>query len=339
LNNSKHAVGANAPTALLRHCHFFGAVSAMSSVVVLDRLTKRFGRRTAVQNVSFEVHAGEVFGLLGPNGSGKTTILRILTCYLQPTSGRASVAGFDVGTDSLSARRKLGYVPEDVPLYPNMRVGEFLRFMASLRGLTGKVAGTAVDRSVDQLSLASVRNVAIAKLSRGFRQRTMIAQALLDAPEFLILDEPTNGLDPRQIIELRELIRALSERHTILITSHILSEIERVATRVAILLNGQLLTVKSLKQTGTTRLLVRTSPGSGDTVRLLLADLSGVKTVARSASADDGADAHLAEVDNPAVAAHIATALSGAGVGLLELRAKSTDLEDLFLEVTQGEPV
>lgn len=215
----------------------------MAPVVVAEHLTKHYGRRLGVDDVSFEANAGDVLGLLGPNGSGKTTILRILTGYLHASSGRASVAGFDIVEQGLEARRRIGYVPEDVPLYANMRVGEFLGFMGRLKGLDGQALRHAVEGSCTRLTLDAVRGLAIGKLSRGYRQRVMIAQALLNEPELLVLDEPTNGLDPRQIIEVRELIRALSAHHTIIVTSHILSEIERVATRVAILLDGRLLTV------------------------------------------------------------------------------------------------
>ena len=220
----------------------------MAPVVVAEHLTKRYGRRLGVDDVSFEASAGDVLGLLGPNGSGKTTILRILAGYLHASSGRASVAGLDVVDQGLEARRRIGYVPEDVPLYTGMRVDEFLAFMGRLKGLGARRLQHAVDASCARLALDEVRGIAIGKLSRGYRQRVMIAQALLSDPELLILDEPTNGLDPRQIIEVRELIRSLSARHTILVTSHILTEIERVATHVAILLHGRLLTVQPLEQ-------------------------------------------------------------------------------------------
>ena len=219
----------------------------MAPVIIAEHLTKHYGRRLGVDDVSFEASAGEVLGLLGPNGSGKTTILRILTGYLQASSGRASVAGFDIVDQGLEARRRIGYVPEDVPLYASMRVDEFLAFMGRLKGLDGEALQRAVEATCARLALDAVRRVAIGKLSRGYRQRVMIAQALLNDPEVLILDEPTNGLDPRQIIEVRELIRSLAARHTILVTSHILTEIERVATRVAILLNGRLLSTQSLE--------------------------------------------------------------------------------------------
>ena len=215
-------------------------------VVRVEHLTKFYGARRAVDDVSFDMQPGEVMGLLGPNGSGKSTILRILTGYLQPTSGRAQVCGFDVVTQSLQARRCVGYVPEDVPLYAHMRVHEFLTFMGRLRGLEGAACARAIDDVVDRLSFGRYRHQLIGKLSRGYRQRVAIAQALLGRPQLLVLDEPTNGLDPRQIIEVRELIVALASDLAVLVTSHILVEMERVAHRVAILLDGRLLAVQAL---------------------------------------------------------------------------------------------
>ena len=212
----------------------------MLPVLVADRLSKRYGARLAVDDVSFVVEAGEVMGLLGPNGSGKTTVLRLLTGYLHPSSGTARIAGFDVVEAGLAARRYVGYVPEDVPLYSHMRVDEFLAFMGRLKGLVGRPLRDGVASVCQRLHLSQVRSTAIGKLSRGYRQRVAIAQALLNNPPLLLLDEPTNGLDPRQIIEMRELIRALAATHTILVTSHILSEIEKIAHRVAILLDGRL---------------------------------------------------------------------------------------------------
>jgi len=215
-------------------------------VVVAENLSKSYGPRRAVDAVSFDVQPREVFGLLGPNGSGKSTILRILTGYLHPSSGRASIMGHDVVTASLQARSQTGYVPEDAPLYLHMRVREFLRFMGRVRGLEGAALQRAIDRAVERLAFAHVLDAPIVRLSRGYRQRVAIGQALLGQPKLLVLDEPTNGLDPRQIIELRELVRALSQELAILITSHILAEVERVAHRVAILLDGRLLAVHEL---------------------------------------------------------------------------------------------
>ena len=215
-------------------------------VVRVEHLTKFYGARRAVDDVSFDMQPGEVMGLLGPNGSGKSTILRILTGYLQPTTGRAQVCGFDVVTQSLQARRCVGYVPEDVPLYAHMRVHEFLTFMGRLRGLEGAGCARAIEEVFERLSFGQFRGQLIGKLSRGYRQRVAIAQALLGRPKLLVLDEPTNGLDPRQIIEVRELIVALASDLAVLVTSHILVEIERVADRVAILLDGRLLAVQAL---------------------------------------------------------------------------------------------
>jgi ABC-2 type transport system ATP-binding protein len=214
-------------------------------VLSLDRLSKRYGARLAVDAVSFDVERREVFGLLGPNGSGKSTILRLVTGYLTPTSGTAVVAGTDV-RDGRAARHHIGYVPESAPLYGDMRVYELLEFMGRLRGLSGDALLGAVDAAVERLALSSVRNVIIDRLSHGFRQRVSIAQAVLHEPALLVLDEPTNGLDPRQIIELRGLIRHLAQQCAVLVTSHVLTEIERVADRVAILLDGRLLTVQSI---------------------------------------------------------------------------------------------
>jgi ABC-2 type transport system ATP-binding protein len=218
----------------------------MPPVVLAENLSKSFGSRRAVDSVSFDVQPGEVLGLLGPNGSGKTTVLRILTGYLHPSSGRARIMGHDVVTESLQARSQLGYVPEDAPLYTHMRVREFLAFMGRVRGLDGAALQRAIDEVVERLSFAPVRDAPIGRLSRGYRQRVAIAQALLGKPRLLVLDEPTNGLDPRQIIELRELVRALSPELAVLVTSHILAEVERVAHRVAILLEGRLLAVHAL---------------------------------------------------------------------------------------------
>jgi ABC-2 type transport system ATP-binding protein len=218
------------------------AISAVS-------VSKRFGSVTALDRLTLDIRCGEVFGLLGPNGSGKTTFMRLLAGYLLPSAGRLAVAGLDTVRDSLAVRRRIGYVPESAPLYRQMRVGEFLAFMARLRGLPERAVAAAVERVVDQLALSAVVEKPTRALSRGYRQRAALAQALIHDPDILILDEPTNGLDPRQIIEMRELIRSLAGRHTVLMSSHILSEVEKTADRVAVMLDGRLLGVRAIADT------------------------------------------------------------------------------------------
>ncbi len=217
--------------------------------ILAEGVSKRYRSVTAVDRVDLSIRRGEVFCLFGPNGSGKTTFLRMLTGYISPSAGRLTVAGHDVVRDGLAARRKIGYVPEAVPLYDHMRVGEFLRFMAQLRGVAADAIDAAVERVVGLLALGEVTGKPIRVLSRGYRQRTALAQALVHDPEILVLDEPTNGLDPRQIIEMRALIRSLAGRHTILMSSHILSEIEKTADRAGLLLDGKLLGVRAIGDT------------------------------------------------------------------------------------------
>lgn len=215
-------------------------------VILAEGVSKRYGSFTAVDGLDLSIRRGEVFCLFGPNGSGKTTFLRMLAGYTSPSGGRISVAGHDVVRDGLAARRKIGYVPETVPLYGHMRVDEFLRFMAQLRGVAAGAVGAAIERVVRLLVLDEVLRKPIRVLSRGYRQRTALAQALVHEPEVVVLDEPTNGLDPRQIIEMRGLIRSLAGRHTVLMSSHILSEIEKTADRAGLLLNGRLLGVREI---------------------------------------------------------------------------------------------
>src|SRR5712691_903051 len=218
-------------------------------VILAEGVSKRYGSFTAVDRLDLSVRRGEVFCLFGPNGSGKTTFLRMLTGYISPSAGRITVAGHDVVRDGLAARRRIGYVPETAPLYGDMRVDEFLRFMAQLRGVAAGAVEAAVERVVRLLALGEVVKKPVRVLSRGYRQRTALAHALLHEPAIVVLDEPTNGLDPRQIIEMRGLIRSLAGRHTILMSSHILSEIEKTADRAGLLLDGRLLGVRAIGDT------------------------------------------------------------------------------------------
>jgi ABC-2 type transport system ATP-binding protein len=214
--------------------------------ILAEGVTKRYRSVTAVDRLDLCIRRGEVFCLFGPNGSGKTTFLRMLAGYISPSAGRITVAGHDVVRDGLAARGKIGYVPEAVPLYGHMRVDEFLRFMARLRGVAADAVDEAVERVIDLLVLGEVRHKPVRVLSRGFRQRTALAQALVHEPEVVVLDEPTNGLDPRQIIDMRRLIRSLAGHHTVLMSSHILSEIEKTADRAGLLLDGRLLGVRPI---------------------------------------------------------------------------------------------
>jgi ABC-2 type transport system ATP-binding protein len=308
----------------------------MPPVVAALDLTKWYGPRLALDQVSLEVEPGEVMGLLGPNGSGKTTVLRILTGYLRPSSGTARIAGLDVVHDSLAARARVGYVPEDVPLYDWMAVGEFLVFMARVKGLAGRTVTGAVDAAIQRLSLGDVRRLLIGKLSRGYRQRVAIAQALLGDPDLLILDEPTNGLDPRQIIEMREHIRALGREHTVLVTSHILGEIERVADRVAILLGGRLLGVHGVREHGVgprLRLRVR---GPAEAVRACLARVPGARGVSAERGTEGDVSAYIVEAGAEPIAEALAAAVVSSGFGLLDMGPAPADLERLFLELTSG---
>ena len=310
----------------------------MLPVLVADRLSKRYGARLAVDDVSFAVEAGEVMGLLGPNGSGKTTILRLLTGYLHPSSGTARIAGFDVVEAGLAARRCVGYVPEDVPLYSHMRVDEFLAFMGRLKGLVGRPLRDGVASVCQRLHLSQVRSTAIGKLSRGYRQRVAIAQALLNNPPLLLLDEPTNGLDPRQIIEMRELIRALAATHTILVTSHILSEIEKIAHRVAILLDGRLRGVHALgghEAEQRLRLTIRGLPQAD--VQACLRTIPEVTDVTVVGVANGECAEYLVQGHGLHLAESLVAALVAHGFGVREIRHERADLETLFLQLTRTE--
>lgn len=310
----------------------------MTTVIEAEQLSKRYGTYLAVDRVSFTVQAGEVMGLLGPNGSGKTTILRLLTGYLQPTSGRAVVAGFDVVTEGLEARRQVGYVPEDAPLYSAMRVEEFLLLMGRLKGLAGRALRCAVEVASERVGLQEMRHAMIGKLSRGYRQRTAIAQALLNEPPLLILDEPTNGLDPRQIIEMRALIRRLAATQTIVITSHILSEVEKVAQRVAILLQGRLLAVQALAEHPAEQHVQVTVRGVPYTrVQATLQEVPGVVEVSQGRAEAQDVATYRVCVREAAVTEALAAALVRRGFGVLALVPTTADLETLFLQLTQTE--
>src|SRR5690348_5559240 len=215
-------------------------------MIKVEGLTKRYARTVAVDNISFEVEKGQIVGFLGPNGAGKTTTMRVLTCFLPPTSGKATVAGFDVLESPMEVKKRIGYLPETPPVYPEMEVVEYLEFVAKLKGIPSRDVRGRVDEVMSRCAVADVRSKLIGKLSKGYRQRVGLAQAIIHNPDVLILDEPTSGLDPKQIIETRELIHSLAGDHTIILSTHILSEVEHSCERVIIINQGKLVAIDSV---------------------------------------------------------------------------------------------
>src|SRR5713101_1343991 len=229
-------------------------------MITVTELTKKYARHTAVDHISFEVHKGQIVGFLGPNGAGKTTTMRVLTCFLPPTSGTAQVAGFDVLEQPMEVKRRIGYLPETPPLYPEMEVIEYLEFVGRLKGVHKENLGRRIDEVLEKCSIGDVRSDLISRLSKGYRQRVGLAQAILHNPDVLILDEPTSGLDPQQIIETRDLIKGLAGDHTIILSTHILPEVEQICEQVIIIAKGKLVAT--------------------DTVANLTSRLRGAETVA-----------------------------------------------------------
>jgi ABC-2 type transport system ATP-binding protein len=304
----------------------------MPDLVVVDRLVKRYGPRAAVCGVSFAIEEGEVIGLLGPNGSGKSTILRVLAGYLPPSAGTVRIAGIDMAADSLAARMQIGYVPEDAPLYDSMRVTEFLHFMATIKGVPGRAQRGAVGAAAERLELGPVLGMAIGRLSRGYRQRVAIAQAVVNDPPLLILDEPTNALDAYQVIAVRALVRSLAGRRTVVVASHVLTEIERVASRVMILLDGRLLTTDAMRETGHARQIRLRVGGPGPAILAALRQIPGVIDAALT----DAAESYMVETARGQLsAADLARAIVGQGFALSELAEVKPDLERVFLDLTR----
>ena len=310
-------------------------------IIAVDRLVKHYGSRPAVRGVSFGIREGEIIGLLGPNGSGKSTILRILTGYLPPSAGAVRIGGVDIAEHSLAVRNYVGYVPEDAPVYDGMRVGEFLRFMAEIKGVFGRAARAAVASACARLDLGRVVGLPIAKLSRGYRQRVAIAQALLNDPPVLIFDEPTNALDAYQVIGIRDLIRSLAGQRTVLVASHVLTEIEKVASRVMILLDGELLTADAMSEGSLAPRFRLRIAGPSQAILTALHNVAGV--VAANASAAPAepavsvdANGYLVEATSrPGIAEDLAQSVIAHGFALAELVQEKPDLERIFLDLTR----
>jgi ABC-2 type transport system ATP-binding protein len=301
-------------------------------------ITKRYGDHTAIERVSFSVAKGEVLAFLGPNGAGKTTTMRILTCFMPATEGTAQVAGFNCFEEPVEVKRRIGYLPETPPVYQELTVEEYLTFVGRLKGLPGAALRSAMDRTVERLALGDVRHRLIANLSRGYKQRVGLAQALLHDPQVLILDEPTVGLDPKQIIEIRELIKNLAGSHTVILSTHILPEATAVCQRVVII-NGGRIVAEDTPERLSARL--RQSDKISVTVRQPPADLAerfrgipGVLSVFEPT--DKGAFLLECELGRD-LRDEIARFIVSQGWGLLELKAVSLTLEDVFLQLTQHE--
>lgn len=302
--------------------------------IEVDHLTKYYGNARGVIDLSFSVRKGEIMGFLGPNGSGKTTTMRMLTCFFPPTSGTGRICGHDILKEPLAVRRKLGYLPESVPLYLDMPVRSYLRFFAEVRGLSGRRRAAAIEEVLEKCALTKVAHRLIGKLSKGYRQRVGIAQALLHDPEVLILDEPTIGLDPSQIIEIRSLIKGLGATRTVILSSHILSEVSAVCDRVVIIGEGRLVAVDTphnltLLLQKTPRVLVR-AQGPEEAVRQLLQSVPGV--VAVEPGMAEGA--FIVDVrEDRQVATGIARALCDSSWPITEIRPVDMTLEEIFIRL------
>ncbi|MEM6911596.1 MAG: ATP-binding cassette domain-containing protein [Verrucomicrobiota bacterium] len=307
-------------------------------MIRVQQLTKKYYGKTVVREVSFEVGRGEIVGFLGPNGAGKTTTLRMITGYLSPTQGRVEVDGIDVVAHSLEARRRIGYMPENVPLYPEMRVKEYLRFRAELKGVPRKECRERTEVVMKQCGLEEVRRKIIQNLSKGYRQRVGLADALIHRPPLLILDEPTNGLDPNQIRQVRDFIKNLGEKHTILLSTHILSEVEAICDKVIILDRGTVkasdtpgLLAKQLRRAST--LVVEVQPGEANVERLCR-KLAGVRKVVATPLAEDWTRLVIRCVAGEDVRPQLDRLVKEHGWPLREFRFKRASLEDVFTEIT-----
>jgi ABC-2 type transport system ATP-binding protein len=304
-------------------------------LIQVDNLSKFYGMTVGVRNLNFHVDRGEVLGFLGPNGAGKTTTMKMLTCYLPPTAGTASICGFDILREPLEVRRRIGYLPEKTPLYQDMKVAEYLTFVANLKGMPKTRIRTEIDRVVEQCGLGQVPQRTIGKLSKGYQQRVGIAQA--------ILDEPTLGLDPKQIIEIRQLIKNLGKERTVILSSHILPEVSQVCHRIIIINSGELVAVDTpenlrsrLKKSSVIHLKIGESEGI-DRIVEFLSGIDGV-TMAREISRSESVRSLIAEsLPDRDLRHDIARRVIEAGFPLLEIYSEELSLEDIFLQLVTEE--
>jgi ABC-2 type transport system ATP-binding protein len=316
-------------------------------MIKVQALTKQYARTIAVDQISFEVAKGQIVGFLGPNGAGKTTTMRILTCFLPPSAGTATVAGFDVLEQPLEVKRRIGYLPETPPIYPEMETAEYLKFVGKLKGLSGGDLQRRVDYACDRCAVAEVRKKLLGKLSKGYRQRVGLAQAIIHNPDVLILDEPTAGLDPKQINETRDLIKGLAGDHTIILSTHILPEVEQTCEQVIIINKGKLVATDSVRNLqararGAESVLVEIASRNGnleaEVVQHKLEQVAGVSRVL-SKGQDHGRGVFQVESEKGRlVRGDLARAVVQCGWDLNELRPAAMSLEEIFLQLTGSEP-
>lgn len=311
-------------------------------MIKVSGVTKRYGSVTAVRDMSFEVAAGEIVGFLGPNGAGKTTTMRILTGFLPPTEGMASVAGYDIQAEPIEVKRRIGYLPEIPPVYPEMEVDSYLEFVARLKGIPSIKVASAVDAAIEKTSIGHMRRKLIGKLSKGYKQRVGLAQALVHDPQVLILDEPTAGLDPGQIREVRELVTSLAGDHTVILSSHILSEVSDTCGRVIIISDG------SIVATDTPDNLTARLQGGGGAAELeidgppheiepFLVGMDGVQAVLRGRDTGHHSTWIVNSAEQGDPRSELARAVVNAGWGLYGIKQVGMSLEDVFLKLTDSQ--
>jgi gliding motility-associated transport system ATP-binding protein len=315
-------------------------------MISVKNLTKRYARTVAVDEISFEVTKGQIVGFLGPNGAGKTTTMRMLTCFLPPSSGTASVAGFDVLEKPLEVKKRIGYLPETPPIYPEMETTEYLEFVGKLKGLSGADLQKRVDYVGERCAIADVKNKLLGKLSKGYRQRVGLAQAIIHNPDVLILDEPTAGLDPKQINETRDLIKSLAGDHTIILSTHILPEVEQTCEQVIIINKGKLVATDSVRNLrararGAESVLLEVAGRNGSVevpiVQHKLEQVSGVSRVLFKHEVDSRAVFEVESQKGRLVRGDLARAVVESGWDLNELRPAAMSLEEIFLQLTQSD--
>ncbi len=312
-------------------------------MIEVEHLSKVFNGRKAVDDVSFFVGKGEVLGFLGPNGAGKTTTMRILTCYMPSTEGTARIAGFDVFEESLEVRKRIGYLPENPPIYPEMTVDSFLSFVAKIKGTPSGQRKTQLDKVVEECSLGDVRRRIVGKLSKGYKQRVGLAQALLNDPEVLILDEPTIGLDPKQIHEVRALIKSLASTRTVILSTHILPEVSMTCNRVVIINKGKLVAMDTpeglaAQMKGAERIAL-TVDGPSEAVQEKIRAIEGVLNIQVTDENEGHPSSFTVECQlDTDLRPILASTIVSQGWGLLEMRGVSMSLEDVFINLTTQEP-